>query len=78
MEDANSSNDKAIDNKKGNKKKRKAVKSTGFIANLTEQSALPPHWNLAKFTGYINQPLIKYQHGKITKALVHPIAATHD
>jgi len=78
MEDANNSNDKTIDNKKGNKKKRKTVKSTGFIANLTQQSALPPHWNLAKFTGYINQPLIKYQHGKITKALVHPIVATHD
>jgi predicted amidohydrolase len=71
LKDANDS----ILNKKTNKKKIKAVKSTGFIANLTESSALTSHWKAAKFMGYINLPLVKHQHGKITKALVHPIAA---
>ena len=66
----------SIENKKGNKKKIRAVKSTGFIANVTESSALTSHWKTAKFMGYINLPLVKHQHGKITKALVHPIAAT--
>jgi len=66
----------AVKNQKGNKKKVKSVKSSGFIANLTQSSLSISHWNVAKFTGYINQPLVKHQHGKITKALVHPIAAT--
>jgi predicted amidohydrolase len=61
-----------------NKNKSKAQKSTGLIANLTTGSALLPQWKSDKFTGYINQPLVKHQHGKITKALVHPIAATRD
>ena len=65
----------AVKNQKGNKKKIKSVKSSGFIANLTQSSLSISHWNVAKFTGYINQPLVKHQHGKITKALVHPIAA---
>jgi predicted amidohydrolase len=65
-----------IQNPKANKKKSKAVKSIGFIANLTESFALTSDSKLVKFKGYVNQPLVKHQHGKITKALVHPIAAT--
>jgi predicted amidohydrolase len=60
-----------------NKKKLKQQKSTGLIANLTTESALLSQWNSAKFTGYINKPLIKHQHGKITKAVIHPIAAVN-
>ena len=66
----------AVKNQKGNKKKVKSVKSSGFIANLTENFAITSYSKVVKFTGYINQPLVKHQHGKITKALVHPIAAT--
>lgn len=58
-----------------NKNKIKAQKSTGFIANLTTDSALLTQWKSRKFDGYINQPLVKRQHGKITKAVIHPIAA---
>ncbi|TWX52584.1 nitrilase-related carbon-nitrogen hydrolase [Colwellia hornerae] len=61
-------------NKNANKKKAKLQKSTGFIANLCSGSTLISESQLAKFTGYINQPLVKHQQGKITKALVHPIA----
>jgi predicted amidohydrolase len=76
IENADNSINKPIQNKKGNKKKSKILKSTGFIANLTERSILIHHEKSANFTGFINHPLIKYQQGKITKALVHPIAAT--
>ena len=58
------------------KNKVKHQKSTGFIANLTSKNTLLTHWQSRKFTGHIHQPTVKYQHGKITKALVHPIAAT--
>ncbi|MFT5757688.1 MAG: putative amidohydrolase [Alteromonadaceae bacterium] len=57
------------------KNKRKVHKSTGLIINLTAEPSLLPRWKSPKFNGYINQPLVKSQHGKITKALVHPIAA---
>lgn len=57
------------------KNKVKAQKSTGLIINLTTDSALLPQWRIRQFTGYINQPLVKLQYGKITKAVVHPIAA---
>mgnify|MGYP000229943290 FL=1 len=53
----------------------KSHKSTGFIANLASQSALLAQWQSRKFAGYSNHPLVKYQHGKITKALIHPITA---
>jgi predicted amidohydrolase len=62
-------------NKNANKKKGKLQKSTGFIANLSSGSTLISERKSAKLTGYINQPLIKHQQGKITKALVHPIAS---
>jgi len=57
------------------KNKVKAQKSTGLIANLSTDSALLSQWKPLKSNGYINQPLIKYQFGKITKAVIHPIAA---
>ena len=55
--------------------KIKCQKSTGLIVNLTTDYAFLPQWKPRKFTGYINQPIVKYQYGKITKAVVHPIAA---
>ena len=65
------------------KNKVKLHKSTGFIANLTtgfsqHSTFIYPQlsqWKSRKFNGYINQPLVKHQHGKITKAVIHPIAA---
>jgi predicted amidohydrolase len=57
------------------KNKVKVQKSTGLIANLTTQAGLLPQWRKQKFNGYINQPLVKLQYGKITKAVIHPIAA---
>jgi len=47
-------------NQNKNKKKIKPQKSTGFIADLSSHSP---------------QLIVKHQHGKITKALVHPIEA---
>jgi len=57
------------------KNKVKSYKSTGLIINLTTDSDLLPQWKSPKFDGYINKPLVKYQYGKITKAVIHPIAA---
>ena len=57
------------------KNKVKAHKSTGLIVNLTTESSLLPQWQARKFNGYINQALVKLQYGKITKAVIHPIAA---
>ena len=71
-------NDLPADNVNDNiysKNKVKAQKSTGLIANLTTDPALLPQWRMRQFNGYINQPLVKLQYGKITKAVVHPIAA---
>jgi predicted amidohydrolase len=59
----------------GQKKKVKSKKSTGLIVNLTTDFDLLTSWGSHKFSGYINQPLVKHQHGKITKALIHPQAA---
>jgi len=58
-----------------NKNKVKSQKSTGLIINLTTDSSLLTQWKSPKFSGYINQPLVKHQYGKITKAVIHPIAA---
>ncbi len=71
---ANLSTDTA-NSKVSNDKKLKAQKSTGLIANLATAPGLIMQLKSAKFNGYINQPLIKYQHGKITKAVVFPVAA---
>jgi hypothetical protein len=62
-------------NNVNNKKSNKSQKFTGLIANLTFDFRLLPQWKPGKFTGYINRPIVKHQYGKITKALVHPIAA---
>ena len=70
-EESNTKNDKNV----FSKNKIKPQKSTGFIANLATNSALITQWKSRKFTNYLNQPLIKYQHGKITKAVIYPIAA---
>lgn len=59
----------------GNKSKQTPQKSTGLIVNLTTDFTLLTQWKSRKFDGYINQPIVKYQHGKITKAVIHPIAA---
>jgi predicted amidohydrolase len=58
-----------------NKSKIRPYKSTGLIANLSTLTSLLPQWKPRKFDGYINPVLVKYQHGKITKALIHPISA---
>ncbi|WNC71139.1 nitrilase-related carbon-nitrogen hydrolase [Thalassotalea psychrophila] len=63
------------DNNPYSKNKVKAQKSTGLIINLSTDPALLPQWKSRKFDGYINQPLTTYQYGKITKAVIHPIAA---
>lgn len=70
--------EKSLDNQLSNtknKNSRKTDKSTGLIINLTTDPTLLPQWKSREFVGYINQPLVKHQHGKITKAVIHPIAA---
>jgi predicted amidohydrolase len=57
------------------KNKVKAHKSTGLIVNLTTHFERLTSWQSRKFNAYISQPLVKYQYGKITKAVIHPIAA---
>lgn len=57
------------------KNKIKPLKSTGFIANLPTDLALLKQIRSTKFNGYLNKPLVKYQQGKITKAVIFPIAA---
>ena len=73
----NFDNDTQAQGKKNifSKNKRKLKKSTGVIVNLTTDPALLPQWKVQPFNGYVNQPLVKYQYGKITKAVIHPIAA---
>jgi predicted amidohydrolase len=56
------------------KGKVKTKKSTGLIVNLGTKAALIAQLQTAKFDGYINKPILKHQHGKITKALIHPLA----
>ena len=58
-----------------NRNRTKAEKSTGVIANLVMDYAVLPQWTPRKCNHFINQPLVKYQHGKITKAVIHPMAA---
>lgn len=59
--------------------KTKIRKYTGLIANLANdlsfvsQQSLSPS-KITKCNGFINQPLVKYQQGKITKSLVYPMA----
>lgn len=58
-----------------NTKKIKPQKSTGLIANLTTELFLLAQFKSGKFNGYINKPLVKHQHGKITKAVIYPMAS---
>jgi len=68
--------DEPIKNKqRGNKKKVKSQKSTGLIINLTSSNPLLAQWQSKKQPGILNSALIKHQQGKITKAVIHPIAA---
>jgi predicted amidohydrolase len=68
-------NSDAVKGNGKNKNKNKQQKSTGLVANLAMDFTLFTQWNARKFDGMINSPLVKYQYGKITKALVHPVAA---
>ncbi len=59
--------------------KTKVRKFTGLIANLAKDFSFLPQQSLSSFkitkcNSFINQPLVKYQQGKITKALVYPMA----
>jgi len=56
-------------NKNKNKKKVKPQKSTGFIADLLAHSSI-----ITQYHSLDNQLIVKHQHGKITKAVIHPIA----
>ena len=56
------------------KNKQKSQKSTGLIVDLTTDLDLSLPSNVDKFKGYVNQPIVKYQFGKITKAVIHPLA----
>jgi predicted amidohydrolase len=64
-----------VNSKANNMKKIKPQKSTGLITSLTTEHALLTSWKSLKFDGFINPPRVKHQHGKITKAIIHPIAA---
>jgi predicted amidohydrolase len=66
-----------VNNSTGNDKKIKSKKSTGLIINLTTDSDLLTQWKPDKNKSYINPPLMKQQQGKITKAVIHPIAACY-
>ena len=65
-------------NNNANKNKVKQRKSTGFIADVSLNTSLLPAWRAEKFSGYLTKPTIKQQHGKITKALIHPLAADNE
>jgi predicted amidohydrolase len=60
------------------KSSAKSHKSTGLIINLSPDSStannMLSQWRLPKFNGYMNLFTVKHQQGKITKAVVHPIA----
>ncbi|MBA6327654.1 carbon-nitrogen hydrolase [Colwellia sp. MB02u-6] len=71
--DASGKNRDVAKGSSSNNKKVKQKKSTGLIANVPAVSALLNPWQSDKFNGYINKPLVKYQHGKITKAVIHPL-----
>jgi hypothetical protein len=62
------------------KNKVKLQKSTGFIANLTthlnNQLILPTLWKLSTFNDAEYSLMVKHQHGKITKAVIHPRVGT--
>ncbi len=57
------------------KNKQKTQKSTGLIANVKLQTGSLPHWQVRENVDFYSQPSIKWQFGKITKAIIHPIFA---
>lgn len=57
------------------KNKQKTQKSTGLIANVKFQTGALPHWQVRENEDFYSQPSIKWQFGKITKAIIHPIFA---
>ena len=57
------------------KNKDKKQKSTGLIANVKLHAGVLPNWQTNKTLGFSEQPSIKWQFGKITKAVIHPIFA---
>ncbi len=63
------------DKLKQNNKKVKSQKSTGLIINLSNNTTVLTQWQSGRFNGYINKPVVKHQHGKITKALIYPNAS---
>ncbi|MFT6587264.1 MAG: putative amidohydrolase [Cognaticolwellia sp.] len=60
----------------GNKKKIKQKKSTGLVIDITNSTTLSHKNNQFNVSGCLNRSddrlKVKQQHGKITKALVHP------
>ena len=71
--------DSANLNNHKNKQKTKQLKSTGFIIDLPANVTLFTQNNTQKINSVsqvpVNQLIVKHQKGKITKALVHPLAA---
>lgn len=61
----------------GNQKRVKAEKLSGLVANLQTDFTLFTPWQSRKFDGNINLPRVKRQGGKITKAVIHPVAASN-
>ena len=74
-----SDDDSANLNRHKNKQKIKQPKSTGFIADLPSNIALYRQGDVQKTDSAsqlsVSQLNVKHQQGKITKALIHPIAA---
>ena len=58
----------------GKKNTIKNKKAAGFIANIPLPPGLLPQWKSPKLTEDNNNIIVKYQYGKITKAVIHPIA----
>lgn len=52
--------------------KVKNTKSTGLIINKSVCETFLPYWKARNFSGYVNEPIVKQQYGKITKAVIHP------
>jgi predicted amidohydrolase len=56
-----------------NTEKVKSKKATGFVINLQSKAVALNLVNSRKHSGYTNRTIVKYQHGKITKSLIHPL-----
>lgn len=70
----------AIENASENnamKRKPKQFKSTGLIINLPTETSLIKQISSGKVENQVDSLLVKHQQGKITKALLFPIAACY-